>query len=99
MAYEKIVKTIPLEKREKLSGKLIDLLLKSKNEDKMPSGLANTILQQWQLGSLTTEVGLASLLEAVVLLESEETMDLLEQELQLVDVVKAVKEISAKGAK
>jgi len=99
MAYEKIVKTIPVEKREKLSGKLIDLLLKSKNEDKMPSGLANTILQQWQLGSLTTEVGLATLLEAAVLLESEETMGLLEQELQLVDVVKAVKEIPAKGAK
>jgi len=92
MAYEKIVKTVPVEKREKLSDKLIDLLLKSKNDDKMPSGLANTILNQWQLGPLTTEAGLAALLKAAVLLESEETMNLLEQELQLMDVVKAVKE-------
>lgn len=91
MAYQKIVKTIPAEKREKLSDKLVDLLLKSKKEDKMPSGLANTILNQWQLGSLTTEAGLAALLEAAVLLESEKTVEFLEQELQLVDVAKALK--------
>jgi len=92
MAYPKIVKKIPAEKREKLSDKLIDLLLKSKKEDKMPGGLANTILSQWQQGPLTTEEGLAALLEAAVLLESEKTMELLEQELQLMDVAKAVKE-------
>jgi hypothetical protein len=91
MAYQKIVKNVPAEKREKLSDKLVDLLLKTKNEDKMPSGLANTMLQQWQLGPLTTETGLATLLEAAVLLESEKTIELLEQELQLMDVAKAVK--------
>ncbi len=93
MAYQKIVKTIPVEKREKLSDKLVDFLLKSKKEDKMPSDLANTILDQWQLGSLATEAGLAALLEAAVLLESEKTMEFLEQELQLVDVAKAIKEM------
>ena len=93
MAYQKIVKTIPVEKREKLSDKLLNFLLKSKKEDKMPSGLANTILNQWQQGPLTTEAGLAALLEAAVLLESEKTMEFLEQELQLVDVAKAVKEM------
>jgi len=93
MAYQKIVKKIPVEKREKVSDKLVDFLLKSKKEDKMPGGLANTILNQWQQGSLTTEAGLAALLEAAVLLESEKTMELLEQELQLLDVAKAVKEI------
>ena len=93
MAYQKIVKMIPVKKRETLSDKLVDFLLKSKKEDKMPSALANTILNQWQLGFLTTEDGLAALLEAAVLLESEKTMELLEQELQLVDVAKAVKEI------
>ena len=91
MAYQKIVKSIPVEKREKLSDKLLNFVLKSKKEDKMPSDLANTILNQWQLGPLTTEAGLAALLEAAVLLESEKTMEFLEQELQLVDVVKAVK--------
>ncbi len=93
MAYQKIVKTIPVEKREKISDKLLDFVLKSKKEDKMPSDLANTILSQWQLGPLTTETGLAALLEAAALLESEKTMEFLEQELQLVDVAKAIKEI------
>ena len=92
MAYQKIVKNIPTEKREKLSDKLIGLLLKTKKEDKMPASLANTLLNQWQLGPLTTEAGLATLLEAAVLLESEKTMEFLEQELQLLDIVKAVKE-------
>jgi len=92
MAYQKIVKDIPTEKREELSDKLIDLLLKTKNEDKMPSSLANTLLHQWQLGPLTAEAGLATLLEAAVLLESEKTMESLEQELQLLDVAKVVKE-------
>ena len=91
MAYQKMVKNVPAEKREKLSDKLIDLLLKTKNEDKMPGGLANDMLHQWQLGPLTTETGLATLLEAAVLLESEKTIELLEQELQLMDVAKAVK--------
>ena len=92
MAYQKIVKTIPVEKREKLSDKLVDFLLKSKKGDEMPSGLANTMLNQWRQGSLKTEAGLAALLEAAVLLESEKTMDFLEEELQLVDVARAVRE-------
>jgi hypothetical protein len=93
MAYQKIVRTIPVGKREKLSDKLVDFLLKSKKEDRMSGDLANTILSQWQLGPLTTEVGLVALLEAAVLLESEKTMEFLEQELQLVDVAKAIKEV------
>ncbi len=92
MAYQKIVKTIPVEKREKLSDKLLDFVLKSKKESKMPSDLAYTILNQWQLGPLTTEMGLAVLLEAAILLESEKTLEFLDQELQLLEVVKAIKE-------
>jgi hypothetical protein len=92
MAYQKIVKNIPTKKREELSDKLIDLILKTKNEDKMPSSLANTLLYQWQLGPLTTEAGLAALLEAAILLESEKTMESLEQELQLLDIAKTIKE-------
>jgi len=92
MAYQKIVKKIPVEKREKLSDKLLNFVLKSKKESKMPSELANTMLSQWQLGPLTSKEGLAALLEAAVLLESEKTMEFLEQELQLMDVAKAIRE-------
>jgi len=92
MAYRKIVKTISVEKREKLSDKLLNFVLKSKKEGEMPSDLAKNLLSQWQLGSLTTEAGLAALLEAAVRLESEKTMEFLEQELQLMDVAKAIRE-------
>lgn len=99
MAYHKTVGTIPIEKRGKLSTKLIDLILKSKNNDKMPSRLAKNILHHWREAPLLSEEGLAALLEAAVLLESEKTMNFLEQELQLVDLAKAVKRISAKEEK
>jgi hypothetical protein len=93
VAYQKIVESIPLEKREKLSDKLLNFVLKSKKESKMPSSLATSILDQWRLGPLTTEKGLAVLLEAAVLLESEKTVAFLEQEFQLVDVAKAIEEM------
>jgi len=96
VTYHKLVETVPAEKREKLSDKLIDLVLASKNDDKMPTGLANTILYCWQRGPLTSDVGLAALLEAAVLLEADRTIEVLEREFQLVDTAKAVKEILMK---
>ena len=92
VVYKKIVKMIPVEKREALSDKLLNFLLKSKKEAKMPSSLAQCFLSQWQTGTFDDEVGLAVLLEATALLEPEKTIDFLEQELQLADVAKAVKE-------
>jgi len=99
MAYHKVVKTIPLEKREELSDKLIDVLLVSKNEDKMPAGLANTMLYSWQRGLLVGDVGLVALLEAAVLLEPEKTIEILEVELQLTNTAKKVKEVLMKADK
>ena len=92
MSYKKIVEMIPVEKREELSDKLLNYLLKSKKEKKMPSSLAKCFLSQWQTGSFDDEVGLAVLLEATALLEPEKTTEFLEQELQLAEVAKAVKE-------
>ncbi len=86
-----MVEMVPAEKREKLSAKLIDFLLKSKNADKMPSNLAKTILHQWQQGPLTDDAGLTALLEAAVVVEKEKTVYFLEEELRLLDVVKAIK--------
>jgi len=99
MAYNKVVETIPLEKREELSDKLINKLLVSKNENKMPPELANTILYHWQQGLIAGDVGLAAILEASVLLEPDKTMEILEGELQLMDTVKKVKEASTKAEK
>jgi hypothetical protein len=92
VSYKKIVKMIPVEKREELSDKLLNYLLKSKKEKKMPSSLAKCFLSQWQTGSFDDEVGLAVLLEATALLEPEKTTEFLEQELQLAEVAKALRE-------
>ena len=95
VVYKKIVKMIPVEKREALSDKLLNYLLKTKNEAKMPSSMANCFLSQWRAGTFDDEVGLAVLLEATVLVELEKTTEFLEQELQLAEVAKAVKEAVA----
>jgi len=97
LTYKKIVKMIPVEKREELSDKLLNYLLKSKKEKKMPSSLAKCFLSQWQTGSFDDEVGLAVLLEATALLEPEKTTEFLEQELQLAEVAKALKEAASAG--
>jgi hypothetical protein len=94
VSYKKIVKMIPVEKREELSDKLLNYLLKSKKEKNMPSSLAKCFLSQWQTGSFDDEVGLAVLLEATALLEPEKTTEFLEQELQLAEAAKALREAS-----
>jgi hypothetical protein len=94
VSYKKIVKMIPVEKREQLSDKLLNYLLKAKKEKKMPSSLAKCFLSQWQTGGFDDEVGLAVLLEATALLEPEKTTEFLEQELQLAEVAKALKEVA-----
>ncbi|MDH5461295.1 MAG: hypothetical protein OEZ29_08630 [Candidatus Bathyarchaeota archaeon] len=93
MDYHRIVEMVPSGKREKLSTKLIDLILKSKNADKMPSSLARALLHQWQRSPLTNEIGITTLLEAAVILESEKTIEALEEKLQLPDVAKAIRAV------
>ena len=86
---------VPVEKREALSDKLLNYLLKTKNEAKMPSNMAICFLSQWQTGTFDDEVGLAVLLEATATVELEKTAEFLETELQLADVAKALKEAAA----
>ncbi len=97
MTYNKMVKSIPKENREKLSDRLIDTILKSKRVDKMPDRLAKNILSRWSQGPLTDDDSLAELLEASVLLEPEKTVESLKQKLQMVNLAKAVEQVSAKG--
>lgn len=91
MDYRRVVKMIPAEKREALSTKLTDFILKSKNADKMPSSLAKALLHHWQQGSLTNEAGLAAVLEAAIALESDQTLNFLGEELQLSQVANAIR--------
>jgi len=88
--YRKLVTTISTEKRETLSEKLVDLILTSKNDDRMPNQLANAMLYHWQHDALKSESGIAVLLEAVLLLEPEKTFNALE-ELQMTDIARQIK--------
>jgi len=95
MDYRRLVEAIPVVKREPLSNKLIDLVLSSKNDEKMPSQLANTILLHWQNDILITESGLTALLEAAVLLELDKTIEVFTQ-LELAGFAEQIKEAAAK---
>ncbi len=77
MALEKIVRKIPSSSWEATSEKLIDVVLNSPNSNKMPSGLAKTILYYWQRDQLATEIGLQRLLEASMIIDSEKTAEIL----------------------
>jgi len=96
MNYSELVEAIAIEKRGALSDRLVDLVLSSKNDDKMPSQLANTILSHWQKGALSTQPGLTALLEAAVALEPEKTVAAL-TELQLTNIAEQLKEASVKA--
>jgi len=95
MDYRRFVESIPVVKREPLSNRLIDLLLSSKNGEKMPSQLANTILHHWQNDILLSESGLTALLEAAALLEPDKTIEALTQ-LELAGFAEQLKETTAK---
>jgi hypothetical protein len=96
MDYRKMVEMISVTKREILSNKLVDVILLSKNDDKMTSQLANTILYHWQLATLMSETGLTALLEAAILLEPDKTAEALIA-LELTDLATQVKEAKAKA--
>lgn len=95
MDYCKLVETIPVAKREPLSNKLVDLILSSKNDEKMPSQLANTILRHWQSDILISESGLTALVEAAALLEPDKTIEAFTQ-LELAGFAEQIKEALAK---
>jgi hypothetical protein len=90
MDYRKLVELIPVVKRKVLSDKLVDFILTSKNDEKMPSQLANTVLYFWQQDVLESESGLTALLEAALLLEPEKTLGAF-TELEMANITEQIK--------
>jgi len=91
MDYRKFVEMIPVGKWEVFSDKLVDFILTSKNDEKMPSQLANTILHHWQHGVLKSESGLVALLQAALLLEPDKTINAF-SELQMANIAEQIRE-------
>ncbi len=94
MDYRRLIETVPPGKKEAVLNKLVDVILSAKNEDKMPTKLANTILYQWQQDTLFSEYGLTALLEAAVLLDSAKTVEVLTA-LELTDIAGTIKGATA----
>jgi hypothetical protein len=88
--YPKIVELVPAEKLGPLSDQLLNFILTTKNEAKMPTTLANTMLCKMQHGAIKSATGVAVLLEAAMLLEPEKTTAAL-GEMQLAKLVEALK--------
>jgi len=95
MDYRKLIEMVSVSKREALSSKLVDVILLSKNDEKMPSQLANTILHYWQQDTLMSESGLTALLEAAALLDPGKTVDVFTA-LELVDMAAQIREATVK---
>ena len=90
MDYHSFISEIPPDRRQPLCNRLVDFLLTSKNDEKMPSQLAAKILRSWQQNTLNNESGMAALLEAAMLLEPEKTINSF-NELQLTHVAEQLK--------
>ena len=90
MDYPKLVESVPAEKLGPLSDQLLNYILTTKNEGKMPTTLANSMLSKMQHGEIKSAAGVAILLEAAVALEPEKTMAAL-GEMQLAQLAKALK--------
>ena len=90
MEYPKLVELIPTEKWGPLSDQLTNFILTSKNEEKMPSQLANTVLLLMKNGEIKSKSGLTALLEAAVLLEPDKTCAAF-GEIQMTNVAEQIK--------
>jgi hypothetical protein len=90
MDYVDLVGLVDASTWQPLSNKLVDLILTTKNDEKMPGPLARRILYLWQQDSLASKLGLAVLLEAAVKLEPERALSIL-SELQLRDLESKVR--------
>ncbi len=74
MNYPKLAEMVPTEKLGPLSDQLLNFVLTTKNEGKMPTKLANCMLSAMQEGIIKNKTGVSVLLEAALLLEPEKTM-------------------------
>lgn len=79
MDYRSTVERIPRSMYKRLSERLVDALLESREGEKLPSSLAKSILFHWQRDTLESEDGIAVLLEALNKLEPSKASSILSE--------------------
>jgi hypothetical protein len=90
MDYPKLAELVPAEKLGALSDQLLNFVLTTKNDGKMPTKLANCMLSAMQQGIIKNKMGVSVLLEAALLLEAEKTMAAL-SEMQMTQLIEEIK--------
>jgi len=90
---DEVIHLVPHSLKQAVSGKLLDIILKSKKTNKISSSLAKTILHDWQKDLVNTEDGLKHLLEAALNMEPEKTMQCFEK-LGLTEVNQKLKDVA-----
>jgi len=73
-----VARSISTEKREMISEDSIDLILKSQSNP-LPQGLAWSIIRLMGYEKQTTDAGMEKLLEAGMMVEPEQTIELLDK--------------------
>ncbi len=79
MDYRSMVERIPRSIYKRLSERLVDALLESREGERLPSSLAKSILFHWQKDTLESEDGIAILLEALNKLEPSKAGSILNE--------------------
>jgi hypothetical protein len=72
-----IVRLIPVSLREIVSNEFIKIVINSPNSHRIPSSLVRSLLYYWQRDNLSTEVGLAKLIEAALIVEYNKAIKIL----------------------
>jgi hypothetical protein len=88
MEFESLIKGLSQKSKEEILEGLIDIILKSSNQ--LSSNLAKSFLYKFQKDELTSDEGLAQLLEISNALEHEKTLDFLSKK-GLQEIVSALK--------
>jgi len=92
-----IVKLIPISLREIVSNEFIKIVINSSNSHKIPPSLARSLLYYWQRDNLSTEIGLAKLIEAALIVEYDKAIKIL-TDLGLNEAIRLVKVHNIKGS-
>lgn len=75
---EEVVESIPVSLREKISDKLVSLILDAEKKDAISSDTAKKIIYLWRQDQLGTPAGLKTLLNAAATVNYEETYEILD---------------------
>lgn len=89
---ETIVKDIPNSLYDDLSKRLVGIVLETRDRDAVPAELAKKIIYLWRQDQLTSKTGIATMLEAAMVVDAEATVKIL-GEFGLQEVVFALKSL------